>query len=63
MRKNPSVNKIYELPYDPKNGSSFIRNGKVGDWKTHFDEEMMAEWDKWLEDEFKKTDLKMIYEL
>ena len=40
----------------------FYRKGKVGDWKNHFDDEKLAEWNKWIEENLQGTDIKMQFE-
>lgn len=35
-----------------------ILSGKVGDWRDYFDEEMMQQADRWLEDNLADTDLR-----
>lgn len=39
FRKNEFVNKTDYFSID-ENGNSFIRKGVIGDWKSHFNEEM-----------------------
>ncbi|XP_072943485.1 sulfotransferase 1E1-like [Epargyreus clarus] len=36
---------------------SFIRKGKAGGWRDHFDEEMMQQADRWIEENLRDTDL------
>ena len=55
FKKNPSVNKIHEM----RGKTNFIRKGIVGDYRNHFDEKMVQEWDEWLNEEFKDTDISM----
>jgi hypothetical protein len=43
-------------------GNCFIRKGKVGDWKNHFDDQMNQDWDPWIEDQLKGSDFKMEFE-
>ncbi|XP_072943493.1 sulfotransferase 1C4-like [Epargyreus clarus] len=35
----------------------FIRKGKTGGWRDHFDEEMMQQADRWIEENLRDTDL------
>jgi hypothetical protein len=61
FRKNKFVNKEQEIPPD-KDGNTFIRKGIVGDWKNHFDVEMNAEWDPWIEKQLSGSGFKMVFE-
>ena len=36
---------------------SFIRKGKVGDWKNYFNEENNQVWDKWIAENLEGTDI------
>ncbi|TRY67470.1 hypothetical protein TCAL_13577 [Tigriopus californicus] len=42
---------------NPKTGQCFIRRGKIGDWKNHFDTETSLEWDDWIQE--KKREFKI----
>lgn len=46
MQKNPAVNR--ESKFDPQKGQ-FIRSGKVDQWKTHMSEELIKQFDNWIE--------------
>ncbi|XP_043204345.1 sulfotransferase 1C4-like [Amphibalanus amphitrite] len=65
FKNNPWVNyeymKALGLMY-PDRGS-FIRKGKVGDWKNHFTPEMTEKFDKWVEEKLKGTDLAFVEDL
>ena len=43
-------------------GNSFIRKGKVGDWKNYFDDQMNRDWDPWIEEQLKGSNFKMEFE-
>lgn len=61
FRDNVSVNKRSEIPPDGK-GGTFIRKGIIGDWKTHFDQEMNDEWDPWIEEQLRGTGFDMVFQ-
>ena len=42
---------------------TFINKGKVGNWKNHLDEEMIAKFESWEQKWLKDSDLKFVYEL
>ncbi len=46
MKRNPSTNKEYiqDMGYFVKQGH-FYRQGKIGDWRNHFSEKQLAEFD------------------
>ena len=46
MKKNPNTNPLSGIE---GNGDGFLRKGIVGDWKNHFDGEMISKWKKWME--------------
>ena len=46
MKKNPNTNPLSGIE---GNGDGFLRKGIVGDWKNHFDGEMISKWEKWME--------------
>ncbi|XP_017774558.1 PREDICTED: sulfotransferase 1C2-like [Nicrophorus vespilloides] len=54
MRKNPGCNMAPILDslmgenYLEKTGKSFIRKGKVGDWKTHMSPDLSRRFDEWI---------------
>ena len=62
FRKNKFVNKTQEINLNPTPGQDFIRKGIIGDWKNHFTQEMNQEWDPWIEQNLKNSDLQMIFE-
>lgn len=63
LKKNKFVNKQKEFDQqDPAKEKVFIRKGMIGDWKNHFDEEMNAEWDPWIQNQLTNTDYSMIFE-
>ena len=39
-----------------------FRKGMVGDWKNYFEGEKLEEWNKWIEENMKDTDIKMSFE-
>lgn len=58
FKKNDSVNKDYN-DYFKNPNACFIRKGKVGSWKEeYFTPELRARADKWIEEQYNKTDLR-----
>lgn len=64
MKNNPALNlePILAMMDKPHLNSenpdeTFIRKGKVGDWKNYMSEELSARFDKFTEDNLKGTDL------
>nr|XP_018909916.1 PREDICTED: estrogen sulfotransferase [Bemisia tabaci]XP_018909917.1 PREDICTED: estrogen sulfotransferase [Bemisia tabaci] len=59
MKENPSVNlePIVNLMGNVNTQEKFIRKGVVGDYKAHMNEEMIARFDKWIEENTKGTGL------
>ncbi len=62
FRQNRATNKETEFPTSSERGS-FIRKGKVGDWKNYFDDDLNAEWDSWINERVMGTDYNMTFEL
>ncbi|GAB6033126.1 hypothetical protein CHUAL_012736 [Chamberlinius hualienensis] len=46
-----------------KSDFGFMRKGKVGDWKNHFDEETNKKFDNWLAESLANSDLAFDYEI
>ena len=65
MKANPFVN--YDLTEAScmmfKGRGSFMREGKIGDWKNHFTPDMMADFDNWIAEKLKGTDLMFVWEI
>lgn len=64
MKKNPALNLEPILAMMEKPGPSetnpdetFIRKGKVGDWKNYMSNELSEKFDKFTEENLKGTDL------
>jgi len=60
MKKNPALNLVPILAMmekQPSKDETFIRKGKVGDWKNYMSEELSAKFDKFTEENLKGTDL------
>lgn len=59
MRENPSVNlePIVKLMGNSDPQEKFLRKGVVGDYKTHMNEDTVAKFDKWTEENTKDTGL------
>jgi len=58
MKKNMSLN-LENLLKEGTEG--FIRKGKVGDWKNHFDEKLKKEWNDWIKENLKGTTIPKEY--
>jgi len=62
--KNEAVNKKSMKNSSPFfGGGDFIRKGKTGDWKNHFDAELNERIDRWIEANLAGSDLKFVTEL
>ncbi len=42
--------------------TKFFRKGQVGDWKNYFEGENLSQWDQWIAENLKGTDLEMVFE-
>ncbi|XP_063381130.1 sulfotransferase 1B1-like [Cydia fagiglandana] len=58
FRKNRKVNEERLLNAVGTKGETFIRKGKSGTWREHFDEEMSAQAQRWLDENLAGTDLR-----
>ncbi|XP_049816986.1 uncharacterized protein LOC109597463 [Aethina tumida] len=59
FKNNPSVNSDYLEYFPRKDNHNFVRKGKVGSWKTElYTPELIQRADRWIEEEYKKTDLR-----
>ncbi|GAB6024027.1 hypothetical protein CHUAL_008749 [Chamberlinius hualienensis] len=65
MTKNPMANYSNEgaVIKNPNGKTDFLRKGKVGDWKNHFDDEMSKMVDDYVEKWFKGTGIEFQYEI
>lgn len=61
MAANPQANHAQWETKDIAEGK-FMRKGKIGDWKNHFDDEMNKKFDAWIDKHFSGTDLTYEYE-
>lgn len=59
MKENPSTNYVKEFG---KGETEFMRKGIIGDWKSHFTNEMNERMDAYIEKHFAGTGLEFIYE-
>lgn len=64
MKKNPALNlepilaMMEKPPQNDKNpDETFIRKGKVGDWKNYMSEELSKKFDEFTEENLKGTNL------
>ena len=55
-QKSSSMNKDRDTGKETE-GIKFVRKGIVGDSKNHFDDDMARDWDEWIVEEFKKTEI------
>ncbi|XP_063822183.1 sulfotransferase 1C4-like [Ostrinia nubilalis] len=61
FKKNPMLNFNVggrDLGWITKKDRTFIRKGKSGDWREHFDEQMTAQAQRWIADNLRGTDLR-----
>ncbi|XP_046965022.1 luciferin sulfotransferase-like [Vanessa cardui] len=58
INKSINCDEIRELGLQIPGKANFIRNGKTGNWRDYFDDEMTAEADKWISDNLKDTDFR-----
>lgn len=59
LRENKSFNfeRVVGAENYRKYGVRFVRKGIIGDWKNHMSEEMVAKFDKWIEESTRGTGL------
>jgi len=64
MAENPSVNYEHwnDLGLRNKKEARFMRKGKVGDWKNHFSDPMLEDFNRW-EKKNNRTNVIFEYEL
>merc|ERR1712137_475305 len=62
VSKNTAIN-FMESKADSKEPCKFIRKGKTGDWKNHFNPELNARLDEWIRKNLEGSDLKFTMEL
>ncbi|XP_028165270.1 uncharacterized protein LOC114356358 [Ostrinia furnacalis] len=60
FKKNPMLNfdVLRDLGWITKKDRTFVRKGKSGDWREHFDEQMAAQAQRWIADNLRGTDLR-----
>ena len=60
MARNPFVNYSHwdDLGLRNKNEAPFMRSGRVGDWRRHFDAEMNRRFDDFIRKHLENTELK-----
>jgi len=65
MSKNPMTNytSVGAVVMIPNTTLTFMRKGKVGDWKNYFTDEMSKRVDEYIEKHFKGTGLQFEYEI
>ena len=51
------IDNFRQIWKDSTGDGSFIRKGKVGDWKNYFNEENSKIWDRWISDNLSGTDI------
>jgi len=65
FKNNPFTNREHEkdIGMQRKDRGNFVRKGKTGDWKNHFTPEMNAEFNRFMAEAMKGTDLQFVEEL
>ncbi|XP_063620660.1 sulfotransferase 1C4-like [Cydia splendana] len=58
FKKNKSVNPTWMAKIGNPNSEGFIRNGKAGTWREHFDDEMVAQAQRWMRENLAGSDLR-----
>ncbi|CAH2240198.1 jg1763 [Pararge aegeria aegeria] len=60
FKKNTSVNlETLQQSGVFRRDGAFIRKGQPGDWRTYFDEEMIAQADEWIKKNLRQTDFRL----
>jgi len=59
MKNNPNATPVAGVQFSPEQ-KDFLRKGKVGDWKNHFDAKMLERWDNWIEENTANTGLNFV---
>lgn len=63
MARNPSVNYSHwdDLGLRNKNEAHFMRNGRVGDWRRHFNSDINGRFDEFINQHLNSSELKFDY--
>ena len=59
MKKNPNATPVAGVKL-PETTPDFMRKGKVGDWKNHFNPDTLEKWDRWIEGNTVGTGIKFV---
>ena len=59
MKKNPHATPTAGVKL-PETSPDFLRKGKVGDWKNHFNADTLEKWDRWIEGNTAGTGLNFV---
>ena len=62
QRKHGSENMSNGSEMLKKMFTHFFRKGQVGDWKNYFEGETLNQWDEWIANNLRETDLEMTFE-